>query len=165
MIAGIGSIKSLFDIRMSSRLEILNSFAKTIKQGIQYQGDPIIQKTKRILSLKHYTGKFLCEIKIKNTGPDMVRLVFIALLSVLVISCDSPLGLSTLDSEIQGEVIFLNPELKPDYVEAVRIVAAVQIPPQSLGDVIFTYSGVDLSSKRSVYRIPEIGRASCRERV
>ncbi len=84
----------------------------------------------------------------------MVRLFFIALLSAVLISCDSPLGLSTLDSEIQGKVIFINPELKPDYVEAVRIVAAVQIPPQSLGDVIFTYSGVDLASERSDYRIP-----------
>jgi len=68
--------------------------------------------------------------------------------------CDIDHGLGTLDSMITGEIVFLNPEQQPEKVESVRVVAAVRVPPESLGDVVFTNSSVNLSRDRSYYEIP-----------
>lgn len=68
--------------------------------------------------------------------------------------CEIDHGLGTLDSGIFGKVIFINQEKRPDYVEAVRIVAVVNLPPKSLGDVVITNSSVNLSRNESEYGIP-----------
>ena len=68
--------------------------------------------------------------------------------------CNTDHGLGTLDSKITGDIIFLNMEKKPDYIEAVRIVAAVKLPPENLGDVVFTNTSINLASNQSEYDIP-----------
>ncbi|MBN2413795.1 hypothetical protein JXQ31_19095 [candidate division KSB1 bacterium] len=72
----------------------------------------------------------------------------------LITACEIDHGLGTLDSRITGRVIFLNQDKKPDYVESVRIVAAVNLPPQSLGDVVFTNTSVNLSKDEPDYYVP-----------
>ncbi len=79
---------------------------------------------------------------------------FLPTLCLLLIACKIDQGLGTLDSSITGKVIFLHPEKRPDYVEAVRVIAAVKLPPESLGDVVFTYTSLDLSREEVEYRIP-----------
>ncbi len=74
--------------------------------------------------------------------------------SLLIMSCAIDQGLGTMDSYITGRVIFLNPEQKPDYVEAVRMVAIINMPPQNLGDVIIANTSVNLSREEPTYSIP-----------
>ncbi|MBN1542129.1 hypothetical protein JW992_08260 [candidate division KSB1 bacterium] len=69
-------------------------------------------------------------------------------------ACEMDHGLGTLNSTITGDIVFLNPELQPENVESVRVIAAVRVPPESLGDVVFTYSAINLSRDRSSYEIP-----------
>ncbi len=80
-----------------------------------------------------------------------LALIFILFLFT---ACEIDHGLGTLDSRITGRVIFLNRDKRPDYVESVRIVAAVNLPPQSLGDVVFTNTSVNLSKDNPEYYVP-----------
>ncbi len=85
----------------------------------------------------------------------MTRVYILSLL--LAISgyhCNIDHGLGTLDTGITGEVIFLNRDQKPESVEAVRVIAVVNMPPESLGDVVFTYKSINLSRDKSEYDIP-----------
>lgn len=77
------------------------------------------------------------------------------LLTVLLLAttCDFDTGLGLMESEISGDVIFINSNAKADYVDAVRVVAVVNFPPEGLGDVIFSNS-VDISKNRAYYSIP-----------
>jgi len=84
----------------------------------------------------------------------MKKAVVIIFLLSLFLACEIDHGLGTLDSRITGRVIFLNKDQKPDYVESVRIVAAVNLPPQSLGDVVFTNTSVNLSKDEPDYYVP-----------
>ena len=77
-------------------------------------------------------------------------LVVILLLST---RCEFDTGLGLMESQISGDVIFINPSAKADYVDAVRIVAVVNFPPEGLGDVIFS-SSIDISKTRAHYSIP-----------
>jgi hypothetical protein len=70
------------------------------------------------------------------------------------VSCHIDHGLGTLHSQITGQIIFLNPDSKPDFVESVRIVAAVRFPPQTLGDVVFTNTSINLSKAQPDYTLP-----------
>jgi hypothetical protein len=80
---------------------------------------------------------------------------FFFLLPLLgVLSCTIDHGLGTLDSQISGKVVFLNPEQMPPYIESVRVVAVVNMPPQNLGDVVITNSSVNLSKAEPTYYIP-----------
>ena len=84
----------------------------------------------------------------------IVQSIFVFSSILFLTSCDIDHGLGTLESKISGRIIFINHEKKPDSIEAVRVIAAVRVPPQDLGDVVFTYSSVDLSQERSEYEIP-----------
>jgi len=84
----------------------------------------------------------------------MKRAVFILFIFSLFLACEIDHGLGTMGSRITGKVIFLNKDQKPDYVESVRIVAAVNLPPQSLGDVVFTNTSVNLSKDDPEYYVP-----------
>jgi hypothetical protein len=83
----------------------------------------------------------------------MKKIVALAF-ALLLLSCSIDQGLGTMDSYISGRVIFLNPEQKPDYVEAVRIVAVINMPPQNLGDVVIANTSVNLSREEPTYSIP-----------
>ena len=82
----------------------------------------------------------------------MKKLIIPGLL--LFFSCSVDHGLGTLDSRITGKVVFLNRDKMPSYVESVRIVAIVHLPPQSLGDVVITNTSVNLSKETPTYYIP-----------
>ena len=84
----------------------------------------------------------------------MKKALLIILIIPLMTACEIDHGLGTLDSRITGKVIFLNKDKKPDYVESVRIVAAVNLPPESLGDVVFTNTSVNLSKDEPDYYVP-----------
>jgi len=77
----------------------------------------------------------------------------IVALSVLP-GCEIDHGLDIMKSKITGDIIFLNPDKRPDYVESVRIVAAVKFPFTSLSDVVFMNTSINLSKEKSVYEIP-----------
>ncbi|HNS72636.1 MAG TPA: hypothetical protein PKI81_04475 [bacterium] len=77
-----------------------------------------------------------------------------AVLLLLLSACEIDHGLGTIDSRIAGRVIFLHPELKPERVDAVRVVAVVNFPPQSLGDLVFTNTSINLSQPAPVYYLP-----------
>jgi hypothetical protein len=83
----------------------------------------------------------------------MKKLLTLVLL-LLTMSCSIDHGLGTLDSRITGKVVFLNRDKMPSYVEAVRIVAVVHMPPQNLGDVVITNTSVNLSKEEPTYYIP-----------
>jgi hypothetical protein len=92
--------------------------------------------------------------KITATANDMQRISAFSLLFLLLFfSCDIDHGLGTLDSGINGQIIFINPDKKPDFIDAVRVIAAVKIPPQTLGDVVFTNTSVNLSQQQSAFHI------------
>jgi len=80
--------------------------------------------------------------------------LLIAAIMVFSFDCKIDQGLGTLDSKITGTLYFLNRDKKPDYVEAVRVVAAVKLPPENLGDVVFTNTSIDLSKDEVMYEIP-----------
>lgn len=62
--------------------------------------------------------------------------------------------MGVMKSRISGKIIFLNPDKKPDYVESVRVVAAVKFPFTSLSDVVFMNTSVNLSMEEPEYEIP-----------
>ena len=76
------------------------------------------------------------------------------LIALVAMSCSIDHGLGTMNSRITGKVIFLNLEQRPSYVEAVRIVAVDNLPPQSLGDVVITNTSVNLAASEPSYYIP-----------
>ncbi len=78
---------------------------------------------------------------------------FVVVFSLLA-GCEIDHGLGIMESKITGDVIFLNPEKKPDFVESVRIVAAVKFPFTSLSDVVFMNTSINLSRETSAYEIP-----------
>ncbi|HOT97297.1 MAG TPA: hypothetical protein PLG50_06990 [bacterium] len=69
-------------------------------------------------------------------------------------ACEIDHGLGLIESGISGRVIFLHPEKKPARVDAVRVVAVVNFPPQSLGDLVFTNTSINLSQLTPSYRLP-----------
>jgi hypothetical protein len=80
--------------------------------------------------------------------------ILFLLLAISGYHCSIDHGLGTLDTRITGDVVFLNRDQKPESVEAVRVIAVVNMPPESLGDVVFTYKSVNLSRDKSEYDIP-----------
>jgi len=84
-----------------------------------------------------------------------IRVYFLLLIFFVlsITDCDFDTGLGLMESYISGEVVFINPSAKADYVDAVRVVAVVNFPPEGLGDVIFSTS-VDISKDRAPYSIP-----------
>ncbi len=85
---------------------------------------------------------------------SIVKTCLLLLLVLFFAGCRLDHGLGTLDSKISGKILFLNPQKQPAYVEAVRVVAAVNLPPQNLGDVVFTNSSINLSKEQPEYEIP-----------
>jgi hypothetical protein len=81
-----------------------------------------------------------------------ILLPFLAL--VFGSSCEVDHGLGVMESSISGNVVFVNHDKKPDYVESVRIVAAVKYPFTSLSDVVFANTSVNLSKEQSEYELP-----------
>ena len=82
------------------------------------------------------------------------RILIFLLLTPLLLSCHIDHGLGVLGSRIQGKLIFVNDAEKPEYVESVRVVAVVNVPPTTLGDVVITNTSVNLSEKEPEYYIP-----------
>ncbi len=80
-------------------------------------------------------------------------LICLALLAMIA-ACEVDHGLGTIDSRISGRVIFLNRDLKPDRIDAVRVVAVVNFPPQGLGDLVFTNTSINLSQETPNYYVP-----------
>lgn len=76
------------------------------------------------------------------------------LLLALGFACEIDHGLGLIESGISGRVIFLHPEQKPARIDAVRVVAVVNFPPQSLGDLVFTNTSINLSQPAPTYRVP-----------
>jgi len=75
--------------------------------------------------------------KSMKQGLPRAVLVVMALVLSLLPACEIDHGLGLLESKIRGEIHFVNTDRRPDYVNGVRVVAAVNFPPQSLSDVIF----------------------------
>ena len=72
----------------------------------------------------------------------------------LFLGCDIDHGLGVMESKIAGDIVFINPDKKPDYVESVRVVAAVKFPFTSLSDVVIMNTSVNLSKAQPNYVIP-----------
>lgn len=71
----------------------------------------------------------------------------------LLPGCEIDHGLGLLESKISGEIHFVNTDRRPDYVNGVRVVAAVNFPPQSLSDVVFG-NAVDYGVDTVKYELP-----------
>ncbi len=86
----------------------------------------------------------------------MVRYIAAAAAAFLLLlpACEIDHGLGTIESRISGRVVFLHPELKPARIDAVRVVAVVNFPPQSLGDLVFTNTSINLSQPAPAYSLP-----------
>ena len=69
-------------------------------------------------------------------------------------ACEIDHGLGIIESRITGKVIYLHPELKPARVDAVRVVAVVNFPPQGLGDLVITNKSISLSDPAPDYHLP-----------
>jgi len=72
----------------------------------------------------------------------------------LLSSCEIDHGLGIIESGISGRVIFSNPGAKPDKIDAARVVAVVNFPPQGLGDLVITNTSLNLSQESPAYRLP-----------
>lgn len=83
-----------------------------------------------------------------------LRFILFIIIFSFLFGCEIDHGLGIMESKISGDVIFLNPEKKPDYVESVRVVAAVKFPFTSLSDVVFMNTSINLSKEKSAYEIP-----------
>jgi len=83
----------------------------------------------------------------------MKKTVVLLIIFAFFTACEIDHGLGTMDSRITGVVVFLNKDKRPDYVESIRIVAAVNFPPESLGDVVFTNKSVNLSKDEPEYYV------------
>jgi hypothetical protein len=81
-------------------------------------------------------------------------LISILVLLFLFTACEIDHGLGTIDSQISGKVIFLHPEQKPERIDAVRVVAVVNFPPEGLGDLVFTNTSINLSQTAPGYHVP-----------
>lgn len=75
-------------------------------------------------------------------------------LLLLLMACEIDHGLGTLESQITGHVIFRNRDLRPERIDAVRVVAVIRFPPQGLGDLVFTNTSINLSQERPAYYLP-----------
>ncbi|MBN2356696.1 hypothetical protein JXO59_11335 [candidate division KSB1 bacterium] len=86
------------------------------------------------------------------TKQKLYILILVVLSTGWLIRCDHGLGL--LESKITGRLHYLNVDMRPDYVESVRVVALVHFPPQGLGDLVYTNSGVGFRGDESSYDLP-----------
>ena len=77
-----------------------------------------------------------------------------AVVMLLLTACEIDHGLGAIESRITGRVVFLHPELKPGRIDAVRVVAVVNFPPRSLGDLVFTNTSINLSQPAPAYSLP-----------
>lgn len=80
-------------------------------------------------------------------------IVLLVLIGLAALSCDTGLGLMT--TRITGQVIFHNPDKKPDYVESVQVVVASRslFESPSLDDVILADRPVNLSQQKASYEV------------
>jgi hypothetical protein len=95
-----------------------------------------------------------CRITVLQKRQEKMKRLLLITLLMLGLQCEIDHGLGTMDSRITGKVIFLNQDKKPDYVESVRIVAVVNLPPKTLGDLVITNTSVNLSQEQPEYYIP-----------
>ena len=94
--------------------------------------------------------------QVEDLNRILIKIVRFGVLfgALVLVSCGIDHGLGPMESRITGRIIFLNPDKKPNYVESVRVVAAVRIPPENLGDVVFTNTSVNLSKPEPDYYVP-----------
>ena len=90
-----------------------------------------------------------------KTRKKKIVLLLLALVAALPLAdCEIDHGLGLMESRITGKIIFLNHDQRPDFVESVRVVAAVKFPFTSLSDVVFTNRSIDLSKPQTEYDLP-----------
>jgi hypothetical protein len=80
----------------------------------------------------------------------------ILLLPLFFMSCNIDHGLGVMKSRIAGKVTFINKELKPDNIDALRAVALTKWDPAnfSLSDVIIANTSINQSREVPEYYIP-----------
>ena len=84
-------------------------------------------------------------------------LIFLLGTSGHFISCDIDHGLGVSISRIRGHVILPDMSLRPDYFEAVRIIAltkTLDAEDITLNDAVFSNFSVDLDHPRPTYDLP-----------
>ncbi|MDZ7372134.1 MAG: hypothetical protein ONB12_13315 [candidate division KSB1 bacterium] len=82
---------------------------------------------------------------------------FLAVFILFFSSCEIDHGLGVSKSRIRGHVILPDMSLRPDYFEAVRIIALTKTLDAeniSLNDAVFSNTSVDLSQSRPAYDLP-----------
>ncbi len=80
--------------------------------------------------------------------------MFALVLLTLTSACEIDHGLGLIESEIRGRVIFTNPGAQPEKIDAARVVAVVNFPPQGLGDLVITNTSLNLSQETPGFRLP-----------
>ena len=87
--------------------------------------------------------------------------LLLAICLIVVISpgfrCDIDHGLGVSDSRIRGHIILPDMSQRPDYFEAVRVVAltkTLDAEEITLNDVVFSNSSVDLNAELPAYDLP-----------
>ena len=76
---------------------------------------------------------------------------------LLLLSCEIDHGLGVSKSRIRGHLILPDMSLRPEYFEAVRVIAltkTLDAENLSLNDAVFGNSSVDLSNPRPAYDLP-----------
>jgi hypothetical protein len=84
----------------------------------------------------------------------MKKIIWIFVL--LFLNCEIDHGLGPMKSRITGHVTFVNKELKPDNIEALRAVAVTTWDPAhfSLSDVVIANTSINTSREEPEYYIP-----------
>lgn len=84
----------------------------------------------------------------------MKKIIWIFVL--LLLHCDIDHGLGPMKSRITGHVSFINKDLKPENIEALRAVAVTTWDPAhfSLSDVVIANTSINLSREEPEYTIP-----------
>ncbi|MDZ7345189.1 MAG: hypothetical protein ONA69_00185 [candidate division KSB1 bacterium] len=80
-----------------------------------------------------------------------------AVLLLTAAACEIDHGLGVSKSRIRGHVILPDMSLRPDYFEAVRVIALTKTLDAeniSLNDAVFSNTSVDLSQPRPAYDLP-----------
>lgn len=74
----------------------------------------------------------------KIKAKSLKKLAFLLLLTLLFTTCEFDKGLAPLTTGISGKITYFDPGNRPSEVDEVRLAALRNIPPSSLGDVIFS---------------------------
>ncbi len=84
---------------------------------------------------------------------NILKAMVLAVVLLVVVSCDTGLGLIT--TSITGEVIFIHPEDRPEFVESVWVIAAEKslFEKPSMSDVVISDRPVNLTVDSSAFEV------------